>query len=124
LLDVLVAAGLADGGDDNFICEAAETTRGFGFVCAFTTVFFLAVHFFVTTGLARGLAADAFTVAAFLTTGFAGGFAVGVGPNVFACVTNATGFTPAAAAVFAADKVRGAGFSIPRKSGFTTICLS
>ena len=121
---MLAAAGLADGGD-NFVCEAAETTCGFGFVCAFTTVFFfLGAHFFVTTGLARGLAADAFPVAAFVPTGFAGGFAVGVGPNVFACVSNATGFTPAAAAVFAADQVRGAGFSIPRKSGFTTICLS
>jgi len=44
---VLAAAGLADGGD-NFVCEAAETTCGFGFVCAFTTVFFfLGVHFFV-----------------------------------------------------------------------------
>src|ERR1051325_9437857 len=122
LLDELAAAGLA-GVAGNLVCDAAGTTCGFGVVCAFTTVFFLGAHFFVATAFAGDFDTNAFAV--FIgPIVFAGGFVGAGGPYALECVTNAACFTPAADAVLTADIVRGAGFSIPRKSGFTTICRS
>lgn len=120
LLDVFVAAaGLAGV---TFVCVAACTTGGFGLACVLTTGF-LATHFFFAVDIA-GFGGDFF----WTETGFTAGLFAAGGPIAFGCsgkcVTSAAGFTPAAAAVLVAFTVSGAGFAMPRKSGFTTIWRS